>query len=296
MRITRDQYTCVMNKDVKPAAYCDVPATVTFETQDCFFGTIKSEEDTVDSLDYDNLNPSTGPVFFNGVKPGDVLEVKVKRIKCDSPGATMCVPNEGLLGDLVEKSITKIYSFEDNKVSIGNIELELEPMIGVIGLAPKEGSIGTVLPGDHGGNMDTTLIREGATLYLPVFVEGGLLALGDLHAAMGDGESFYTGLEVSGEVELEINVRKDLKMDIPFVKAGDKFASIATEKDVAGALKKSMEKLVKFVTDNGEMDFYDAGFICGLYANLEISQVVDPLKTARMSIKLDILDKLGIVV
>lgn len=295
MRITRDKFTNVMSKTVKPAACCDLPATIIFETQDCFSGSIKSEKDTLDKLDYSVLNPATGPVYFNDVKPGDVLEIKIKKIKCNSPGCTMCVPNEGLLGDLVKKSITKIYHFEDNVVTINDsIKLKLEPMIGVIGLAPEEGAIGTVIPGDHGGNMDTTLIKEGSVLFLPVFADGGLLALGDLHAAMGDGESFYTGLEVSGEVELEVDVRRDLIMGIPFVKAGNKFASIATEETIDKALKKAMEKLVKFITDNGKLDFYDAGFICGLYANLEISQVVDPLKTARMSLDLDVLQKIGI--
>ncbi len=295
MRIEKDKYINVMDKNNTPVAYCDLPVALIFETQDCFSGTIKSETDTVEKLDYSVLNPATGPVYFNGVRPGDVIEIKIKRISCDSPGCTMCVPTEGLLGDLVKKSVTKIYHFENNILTLSDdLKLKLEPMVGVMGLAPKDEGIGTVIPGDHGGNMDTTLLRESSTLYLPVFVEGGLLAMGDLHAAMGDGESFYTGLEVSGEVEIEVDLRRDLKMDIPFVKCEDKFASIATAKDVDGALKKAMEKLVKFISDNNGMDFYDAGFLCGLYGNLEISQVVDPLKTARMSIKTEILEKLGI--
>lgn len=296
MRIKRDKYINVMHKDNKPVAFCDFPATLIFETQDCFSGTIRNESDTVDKLDYNVLNPATGPVYINGAKPGDVLEIKIKRISCKSPGCTMCVPKEGLLGDMVKKSITKIYHFDENNMLTlnDNLKMELEPMVGVIGIAPKGEGVGTVIPGDHGGNMDTTLIREGATLYLPVFVEGGLLAMGDLHAAMGDGESFYTGLEVSGEVEIEVNIRRDLKMDIPFVKCEDKFASIATDQDVDGALKKAMEKLVGFISDNNGMDFYEAGFLCGLYANLEISQVVDPLKTARMSITTEMIEKLGI--
>ena len=127
-----------------------------------------------------------------------------------------------------------------------------------------------------------------------VGAEGGLLAMGDLHAAMGDGESFYTGLEVAGEVTVTVNVRKDLKMDIPFVLCEDKFASIATDSTVDGALEKAMEKLVYFISDHSKLDFYESGFMCGLYANLEISQVVDPVKTARMSIKTKYLKECGI--
>lgn len=121
----------------------------------------------------------------------------------------------------------------------------------------------------------------------------GLLSLGDLHAVQGDGESFYTGLEISGEVELEVNVRKDMPIDIPFVCYDGKIASIATAETTDEALRLAMEKLVDFVATMGKVDFYDAGFFCGLYANLEISQVVDPLKTARMTVELERLKEMG---
>ena len=70
-------------------------------------------------------------------------------------------------------------------------------MIGVIGVAPAGESVPCGTPGDHGGNMDTIGIREGAILRLPVFVKGAYLGLGDLHAAMGDGEVSVTGSKFS---------------------------------------------------------------------------------------------------
>jgi amidase len=207
----------------------------------------------------------------------------------------MCVPNEGLLGDIIKKSVTKFYSFDDEKITINdNLTIKTEPMIGVIGVAPAEGEVETLSPGDHGGNMDTTLIREGSTVYLPVNVKGAFLGVGDLHAAMGDGESWYMGLEVSGEVELDISVRKDLKLDIPFVKTEEKFASLASELGTDDALKKAMLKLLNFMVDNGNIDFETAGFISSLCGNLEISQVVDPLKTVRMSIPTYVLEQIGV--
>ena len=106
-----------------------------------------------------------------------------------------------------------------------------------------------VKPGDHGGNMDTTMIKEGATVFLPVFAEGGLMAVGDFHAAMGDGESFYMGLETEGYVELEVNVRHDMKIDIPFVVADGRLASIATEADAIAALKKAICDFVNMLAD-----------------------------------------------
>ncbi len=295
MYISKEKKVFVLKADNQAAERFALPATVTFQTQDCFSGQYKSETDILEQLDYSTINPATGPAYFEGVLPGDVLEVHIDSIKCASSGCTMCIPGEGLLGHLVEKSITKIYDLSENMVKIAEgVEFPIKPMIGVIGLSPAEGAYKTILPGDHGGNMDTTLVKEGSTLFLPVGVEGGMLVMGDLHAAMGDGESFYTGLEVEGEVQVTVNVRKDLKLDIPFVVADGKLASIATADDIEGALKKAMEKLVYFIVDNGKLDFYESGFLCGLYANLEISQVVDPLKTARMSLELNYVKKSGV--
>ena len=73
-------------------------------------------------------------------------------------------------------------------------------MVGVIGTAPRRGEESTLTAKDHGGNMDCTSIAPGAVLYLPVNVPGALLAMGDLHAIMGDGECGNCGVEIGGRV------------------------------------------------------------------------------------------------
>ena len=90
-------------------------------------------------------------------------------------------------------------------------------MIGVIGVAPNEGEISCGTPGDHGGNMDTTLIAEGATLYFPVFHKGALFSLGDVHAAMGDGEVCVSGIEIPAKVTVTLEVIKDQSLSVPVV-------------------------------------------------------------------------------
>ena len=295
MYISKENSINAFDKNNTPAMRCSLPANLTFETNDSFAGQITKETDTLEKMDYDIINPCTGPVYFEGAMPGDVLQINIRKITCKSPGWAMCVPNEGVLGHMVTESVTKIFSFDHESIAINDkIKVPIEPMIGVIGVAPAEGSLKAILPGDHGGNMDNNMIKEGATVYLPVFVEGGLLAIGDLHARMGDGESFYTGLEVAGEVEISVNLRKDLKIDIPFVKYNGRFASAATEENIDGATRKAMEKLVEFIVENGDLNFYDSGFLCGLCAHLEVCQVVDPHKTMRMAIDLDILKQAGI--
>ena len=63
--------------------------------------------------------------------------------------------------------------------------------------------------------MDNTKIKAGATLYLPVFHEGALLAMGDVHACMGDGEIMVTGLEIPAEVTVTLEVLKGISIDNP---------------------------------------------------------------------------------
>lgn len=298
MRITREKENIIyeFDKNHKPVAKVDLPATVEFDTLDCFNGFISDETKFLKDVDYDYCNPSTGPVYFNDVKPGDVLEVKIRRIECESPGYTMSVENDGLLAEYNHKNITKMIHFDDKYWYFKDMKFRLSPMIGVIGVAPAEGTPVTAAPGDHGGNIDTTLIKEGSIVFLPVSVEGGLMAVGDVHAAMGDGESFYMGIEVKSHVVLDIKVRRDIKIDIPFVIADGRFASIATAPDADEALKKAMKKLVDFVVDHSELDFYEAGIICGEMADLQISQMVDAEKTARMAINLDVLREMGVTV
>lgn len=294
MLFTKEQVIYTFDKKHPPIAKVDLPATLEFETRDCFHGFISDETKFLKDVDYSYCNPSTGPVYLNNVKPGDVLEIKIKKIKCKSPGYTMSVENDGLLAEYNKKNITRMIEFDDEFWYYDGMKFKLTPMIGVIGVTPDEGTPTTALPGDHGGNIDTTMVKEGATVFLPVFVEGGLLAVGDFHAAMGDGESFYMGLETEGYTELEVNVRKDMKIDIPFVVADGRLAAVATAEDADAALKKAMKKLVDFVAEHSKLDFYNAGIICGLTADLQISQMVDVEKTARMAIDLEVLEEVGI--
>jgi amidase len=294
IKLTRDQLTCMIDKDVPAVAEVELPAKVTMETINVFRDALQKETDTLDELDYDTINPATGPIRFTNAKAGDVLVIKVNKIKCISPAATIACPNFGVMGDMVTEGITRIYHWDDDdNVEIkGGFKLKSRPMIGVLGVAPAGDGIRTISPGDHGGNLDTTLICEGATVYLPIQVDGALFSAGDLHQAQGDGESWYTGLEASGEIELEISLRHDMKIDIPFVKSGGKFASLASHETTDGALKKAMDRLIKFIMDNGKLDFHEAGFVTGLFADLGICQVVDPEKTCRMSMSLENLQPL----
>jgi amidase len=164
-----------------------------------------------------------------------------------------------------------------------DVEIGTEPMIGVIGVAPAGEPVPCGTPGHHGGNMDTKLITEGAAVYLPVFVPGALLAVGDLHAAMGDGEVAVTGVEVCGRVVLHVDVRRDLRLTDPLVETGELVATIASAETLDEAVDAATHAMAELLHTRLGMELHDAAMFMSAVGDLQISQVVDPLKTARFT-------------
>lgn len=161
------------------------------------------------------------------------------------------------------------------------------PMIGVIGIAPAKGSISNGVPGYHGGKLDCTLIGKCSRLYLTVQVEGGLLGVGDLHAAMGDGE--IVGTEAPGVVRLKPELVDMPTLPTPFLENDELIAAIHSDPDLDIAIHNMFEFLTRFV----KLSVNDASILMSAAGSLKICQVVDPAKTARFEFPKRILSQLG---
>ena len=166
----------------------------------------------------------------------------------------------------------------------------------LIGVAPAGESVPCGTPGDHGGNMATLGIREGAILRLPVFVKGAYLGLGDLHAAMGDGEVSVTGLEVFGEVDLDLSLEKGASLPCPLLHDGDEVSFLASAETVDGAIHASTGYMHDFLLAKTSLNADEALMLMSLCGHARISQIVDPLKTARFAMPVSVLAKFGVVV
>src|SRR5699024_1756755 len=186
-RISREHVIYEMSKENEPVLTVESGATVVFETQDCFSGEVQSENDTVSDIDFSTVNPATGPLYVEGAKAGDTLKVTLNRMEIDNKGSVLTAPGLGMLADGIEKEETAMSEVTEEGTLYKGFNITLTKMIGVIGTAPAGEGVNTGTPHDHGGNLDTTLLTEGATLYLPVNVDGALLAMGDMHSSMGDG-------------------------------------------------------------------------------------------------------------
>jgi amidase len=155
--------------------------------------------------------------------------------------------------------------------------------IGTIGTAGPEG-LYTQEVADNGGNIDTQIIKKGSKILLPVFTQGALLAMGDVHAAMGDGEVNGMGVEIGAEIEVTVRLRKDLKNRRPIVIYDNRVACIASNPDVLKAINQVLKDIGKYLVDVCGYNKKDASTLIAFYGNLRFCQVVNPQKTVRIEI------------
>lgn len=277
-----------MSKKNRPIIQVPKGSRVVFETCDCFENQIQTADTTIQQLDWNRINPATGPIYITDAIPGDTLVIKIEKIEVANQCVMLTGPDMGLLGDTLKENLVKVLPIINGKVVFSEqIQLPIKPMIGVIGTAPKSEAISNGTPGYHGGNMDTKVITEGSTVYLPVEVHGALLAIGDLHAVMGDGEVSVCGAEVAGEVTVTVDVIKGRHYDLPLVKTADAIYTIASAKLLDDAATIATKNMVNLLVSRG-MPENEAISLLSLCGNLQISQVVDPLKTARFELPLEV--------
>lgn len=275
-----------MSKYNKPAAYCDSGDTVIFQTKDCFGNKLTDCHVYGSDIPAQEHNQATGPLYIKNAKPGDILRVDIQKIETEASGAQSIAPGEGPLGSFVSKNSSMLFEVRQGFVKFNhNISIPVSPMIGVIGTAPAGAAVANMTPGEHGSNMDNNKIQEGTTLFLPVNTEGALLAIGDLHAVMADGEISTCGIEIPGKVTVKVSVEKNLKLPTPFHETPTEYISIASAPTLDAAADAACVKMHDFIKSVTEMDSTEIIMLLSLVGNLEICQVVNPLKTVRMVVQ-----------
>ncbi|MCO7174873.1 acetamidase/formamidase family protein [Sporolactobacillus kofuensis] len=270
------------SKDNSPVASVDPGEPVTIETYDCFEDQIISEDTDFGAIDWNRINPATGPIFINGATPGKTLAVHIDKIDVKSKGVLSTGKDLGTMGHRLDGLQFKIAPIEEEHVLFNDkIKIPFNKMIGVIGVAPKEGAVNCGTPGEHGGNMDTTLITEGTTLYFPIFHPGALFGLGDMHAAMGDGEIGVSGVEISGSATVHFEIRDDLSIHYPMISNNAGIAMIVSKDTLDEAAKVSVEEMIDFLSPRTDLSLGDLTMLMSAIGNAQISQIVDPKLTAR---------------
>ncbi|HVO38298.1 MAG TPA: acetamidase/formamidase family protein [Spirochaetia bacterium] len=293
VRVSRENVFFSFTPGRAPAARVRQGEEVVLETHDCFQGQLRTEKDLISSLDWSHVNPATGPVYIEGAKPGDILRVDLLELTLEPQSVMVTLPGEGALGDVITTMETAVLKREGNDLLFRGVRIPRRPMIGVIGVAPAQGEVPNGTPGSHGGNMDCTLIRQGARLYFTVGVDGALFGAGDLHAAMGDGEIVVCGAETAGSVRFTARVVPLPGLPTPFVENDDIVAVIAAARTADEAAADATHRMARFLTDQAGFPLNEAGMLMSLVGELKFCQIVDPLKTVRFEFPKSVLSAHG---
>jgi amidase len=206
--------------------------TVLVETEDAFSGQIRTNADRRDKTKKPFGNPQTGPIWVEGAEPGDALAVRIDEIR---PSIGQCATRTSDPAQLAEwlgtecPHGTHVCPIRDGRIHWSDkLSIPYAPMLGCIGTAPATGVPTTGPAGKHGGNMDIIETCPGNTVYLPVFVPGAYLYLGDAHAAMGHGELSASGLEMPSETVVTVNLLKNKNLPGVRIESPTEIMTVAT--------------------------------------------------------------------
>ncbi len=276
-RIARDQVIWAFGPDLQPVLEVDPGDVVTFETNDCFSGQIQTEQDLVTEIDMSRINSATGPVAVRGAVPGDSVIAEILDVRPIEWGVATLIPGFGPLIDKVTAPLTRRFEVIDGEVRMNDrVRFPARPMVGVVGVATAGEVLSNGLAGQHGGNLDNHLHGPGARIFLPVRQPGAMFAVGDMHAAMGDGEICFTGVEIAGEVDVRFDLLKGRQATWPVTELPDRWLAHATADGYEEALALVSEEASRLLVDQWGFTLEDAFIFLSVACDAGVAQACKP--------------------
>lgn len=277
---------------------------IELELQDAFGGQlgVDAGPDDLAALDLARANPLTGPIAVAGAMPGDTLAITLEELEVATMAWTALLPGFGLLADDFPEPHVIVSSIAGGEVAFGDLaRLPERPFLGTIGLAPATPGWHEVIPPRRvGGNMDCRDVRRGATLLLPVEVEGALLSAGDPHGGQGDGEVCGTAIETRARVQVRVEVRRGPTIEHPQVELpGEPVAerregphrrlTMGVGPDLMAGARDATRGMIELLGRHGVAPT-DAYALCSVAGHLRLLEVVDaPNWVVGMELDLDVL-------
>jgi len=244
----------------------------------------------------------TGPIFVNGAEPGDVLEIRILKIVAKKVGVNFNLPGKdfptiGALAKDFPEGYVKYFDLDwktRTTVFKPGIAIPLRPFPGTLAVgidpddpSPRKGGVkddklapvSSLRPWKNGSNMDINELTAGATVFIPVFLSGGLIWTGDSHCAQGNGEVNLTAIECSFEsIELQPIVRKDIKLTWPRIETPTHYIQVGFDEDLDKAFANALSETVDFLVGAKGLTRYEAYSLASVAADCRVSQVVDVRK------------------
>jgi len=231
-----------------------------------------------------------GPIYVEGAEPGDVLEVRIRKVELALPYAYNAFGvGRGYLPNDFPYAKMKIIPLDKEKRIAHfapGIDIPLHPFFGSMGDAPPEsvGRIDSAPPWIHGGNLDNKDLVAGTTLYLPVHVKGALFEVGDGHAGQGNGEVDITALETSLIGTFQFVVRKDMHLKWPRAETPTHYITMGLNEDLGEATRSAIREMIDYLVTEKHLSRDDAYMLASVAADLSITELVDGNKGVHMLI------------
>jgi len=256
--LQKEQRNFAFDAALSPVLSIENGDTVTFETGDAAYERL-SKGEAVEAIGLENFNAVTGPVYVKGAAAGDALKIEILDVQV-SRAWSVWLPQFGGLGAHTGSTQVREIPLRNGRAIINdNVSVPVRPMIGCIGTAPAEGRGSTFMPAyPFGGNMDLREMEVGTTLYLPVQVAGGLLSMGDLHAAMGIAEPTWVSLEAAGQATLKISVEKGMMLNYPRLRLGKSTYCLGMSDTLEKAHQIALDEAYTLLTREMGMASFDA--------------------------------------
>ena len=289
-RLGREHHIYVLEPESVPAITIESGEDLMVETWDAFMG-----ERDPEAIDASTLKgPATGPISINGAQPGDALKVEFVSITPKETATHMVMPGRGFLEEeFTEAYATLIDIDSGNAVLPSGVRIPLMPSMGLVATTPTYRQLTASDSGPYGGDIDLKELVAGSTLYLPVFVPGGMLVLGDCHAVVGDGAVAGTGAECSADTHIRVTVEKGMGIPGPRALTPDYFVVLSYGEDLGSAMKQAVRGMVDFLVSEKGLKPYDAYTLLSLAGDVRISRTFRPISPVKMMLSRRALEQLG---
>jgi acetamidase/formamidase len=291
--ITRDEPTHRRwDATLAPVLEVDAGDVIVVETDDFAGGQIVRDSTAADllQLDFDAIYPLAGPIAVRGARAGDALAVEILDFELPEWGWACVIPGFGLLPrEEFPEPALRVFDLTtgDTTPLTDGVSIPIEPFCGTMGV-PGRDMRDTPIPPPHagGGNMDCRHLTAGTTLYLPVEAAGGLLSLGDAHAAQGDGEVAISGLECAMRTRIRVDLVRDARLPAPQLRRppgsltprvdhAGWYATTGVEPDLMEASRAAVRAMIEHLGRERGLSRADAYILCSLAGDLKICEVVD---------------------
>ena len=276
LRIPRDQLTYEFSVAIKPVASVVPGDRFIVETHDTSTGRVHRAEDMPEFVrvrDPLKVNPAAGPIFVEGASPGDDLIVEILDIRLEPYGFVRVLSGAGVLQQGIAPDGLLMARIEGEHVVLGErVRMPVRPMVGVIGTAPAEGVVYTAAPGPQGSNIDVNAVTVGSRVHLPVRVDGALLAIGDVHASMGDGEVSGTGIEIAGDVTVQVDVEPGAAPARPWIETDSDWITTGSGPSLDDAVEMAVEELTRLLMTRLALSRTDAFLLVSARGDVRIGQ------------------------